>query len=157
MGTIITAAVLLGVYLRARAYHRKEWRPETKIYPASGISVKESRELGEVGHDFQLAAGTSSRAVYRAIPRNVSAVGKCTKPKNKLVCHRLVSNNRHLRSPEVQTQHVWSKTSSLLRAPLEVWSPCNCKTASLYPGCSCRPVTPRSDHPILSGPRSFLD
>jgi len=120
MGTIITAAVLLRVDLRARAYHRKEWRPATKIYPASGISVKESRELGEVGHDFQLAAGASPRAVYRAIPRNVSAVGKCTKPKNKLVCHRLVSNNRHLRSPEVQTQHVWSKTSSLLRAPLEV-------------------------------------
>ena len=117
METIITAAVLLRVDLRARAYHRKEWRPETKIYPASGISVKESRELGEVGHDFQLAAGTSSRAVYRAIPRNVSAVGKCTKPKNKLACHRLVSNNRHLRSPEVQTRHVWSKTSCVLRDP----------------------------------------
>ena len=59
MGTILTAAVLLRVDLRARAYHRKQWRPATKIYPASRISVKESRELGEVGHGFQLAAGTS--------------------------------------------------------------------------------------------------
>ena len=59
METIITPAVLLRVDLQARAYHRKEWRPETKMYPASGISVKESRELGEVGHGFQLAAGAS--------------------------------------------------------------------------------------------------
>ena len=82
-----------------------------------GISVKESRELGEVGHGCQLAAGTSSRAVHKAIPKSDSPADKCTKPKNQLACHRLASNNRHLRSPEVQTQHVWSKTSCVLRAP----------------------------------------
>ena len=59
METIITAAVLLRVHLRANTCQKKERRTRSQIYRASGISVKESRELGEVGHGFQLAAGAS--------------------------------------------------------------------------------------------------